>query len=272
MKIAFYQSRPVYGEIRHNVRTALETLAAHPADLYVLPELFSTGYLFGSRKELAKYVEPIAEGPTVSELSRFCRSQRCAVSAGIAEVERGAFYNTAVLVGPRGLIGKYRKLHLFDRENLWFTPGNTGLEVWTFRGVRVGVMICLDWVFPEAARILALKGADIICHPSNLVLHYCQGAMVTRSIENGVFTITANRVGTDKRGALALTFSGRSQITDPRGRVLARARKTGQSIRVADVDPSLARQKKLTPRNHLFRDRRPDYYRELARPKDSARR
>lgn len=266
MKVACYQTNPVYGETEHNVLTALKTLGARRADLHVLPELFSTGYLFGSRKELGRLAEPIPGGPTVRALSRFCRLGGCSVVASIAEVERGRYYNTAILIGPRGLLGKYRKMHLFDREKLWFEPGNTGFRVWTVKRVRIGLMICFDWVFPEAARILALKGADIICHPSNLVLHYCQGAMVTRSIENGVFTVTANRVGTEKRRAIQLTFSGGSQITDPRGRVLAHAPKTGRKTLVADIDLSLARNKRLTPRNHLFRDRRWSYFKELARP------
>ncbi|UCF78411.1 MAG: acyltransferase [Candidatus Eiseniibacteriota bacterium] len=266
MRIAFYQTSPVYGEIEYNVREALETLAAARADLYVLPELFSTGYLFGSRKELGRLVERVPEGPTVGVLHKFCRSRGCAIVASIAEVDRGNYYNSAVLISPRGLLGKYRKIHLFDRERLWFQPGNLDFGVWTFKRARIGLMICFDWVFPEAARVLALKGADIICHPSNLILHYCQDAMVTRSIENGVFTVTANRVGSERAEAVQLTFSGRSQITDPKGRVLARAPKVGRKFQVVDIDLSLTKKKKLTPRNHLFHDRRAKYYKEITRP------
>jgi predicted amidohydrolase len=126
-------------------------------------------------------------------------------------------------------------------------------------------MICFDWIYPEAARILALKGADIICHPSNLILPYCQAAMVTRSIENRVFTVIANRVGTEVRGKVTLTFSGMSQITDPLGRVLARAPKAAEKMMAVEISPALARNKKATPGNHLFRDRRPAYYRELTK-------
>jgi predicted amidohydrolase len=266
MKVAFYQSNPVYGQIEQNVNEAIETISAVPADLYVLPELFSTGYLFGSKRELGRLAEPIPSGPTANALRRFCRSEGCALAASIAEVDRGRFYNTALLVTSRGIAGTYRKVHLFDRERFWFTPGNTDFNVWTVKRVRIGLMICFDWVFPEAARILALRGADIICHPSNLILHYCQGAMVTRSIENAVFTVTANRVGSESRAGVHLTFSGRSQITDPRGRVLARAPKTGRKMMAVDIDPSLAREKRLTPRNHLLTDRRPRFYRQLVKP------
>jgi predicted amidohydrolase len=267
MRVAFYQTNPVYGETEHNVREALETLGTVRADLYVLPELFSTGYLFGSRKELGRLVEPVPAGPTVGALREFCRSRGCAVATSIAEVDRKNYYNTAVLIGPRGLLGKYRKIHLFDRERFWFTPGNLDFEVWTFKRARIGLMICFDWVFPEATRVLALKGADVVCHPSNLILHYCQDAMVTRSIENGVFTVTANRVGSEKKRGVQLTFSGRSQITDPRGRVLARASKVGRKMQVVKIDLSLTRKKRLTPRNHLFGDRRTRYYREITKPR-----
>jgi len=266
MKVAVYQSCPIYGDIDYNLFTALAALGSVDADLYVLPELFSTGYLFGTRKALGKLVEPVPSGPTSRGLIRFCRSRGCAIVAGIAEKEGAKFFNTAVLVGPRGLIGKYRKTHLFNQEKKWFDPGNTGFEVWKCGNAKLGLMICFDWIYPEAARILALKNADIICHPSNLILHYCQPAMVTRSVENRVFTITANRVGREVRKDVDLTFSGRSQITDPLGRILAAAPREAERIMAVDIDPTLARNQKATPGNHIFRDRRPAFYKELVRP------
>ena len=265
MKVAFYQSCPIYGDVDYNLFTALASLGSIKADLYVLPELFSTGYLFGSRKELARFVEPVPSGPTTRGLIQFCRSEGSAIVAGVAEKAGRKFYNTAILVGPRGLIGKYRKTHLFNQEKLWFDPGNTGFRVWRYMDARIGLMICFDWIYPEAARILALRGADIICHPSNLILPYCQAAMVTRSIENRVFTVIANRVGRETRGKVELTFSGMSQITDPLGNVLARAPKATEKMTAVEISPVLARNKRATPGNHLFRDRRPDYYKELTK-------
>jgi len=265
MKVAFYQNCPIYGDVDYNVFTALAALGSVRADLYVVPELFSTGYLFGSRKALAHLAEPVPSGPTTRELIRFCRSEKCAIVAGVAERDGRKLYNTAVLLGPAGLIGKYRKTHLFNQEKLWFDPGNTGFQVWRYKKARIGLMICFDWIFPEAARVLALKGADIICHPSNLVLPYCQCAMTTRSIENRVFTITANRVGKEVRGNVELTFSGASQITDPKGNVLAIAPGGAAKIAIADIRPEEARNKKVTPGNHILRDRRPLYYREITK-------
>jgi predicted amidohydrolase len=265
MRVAFYQSCPIYGDVDYNLFTALGALGSTKSDLYVLPELFSTGYLFGSRKELSDLAEPVPSGPTTRGLIQFCRSERCAIVAGVAEKEGKKFYNSAILVGPRGLIGKYRKTHLFNQEKLWFHPGNTGFQVWRYKNARIGLMICFDWIYPEAARALALKGADIICHPSNLVLPYCQAAMKTRSIENRVFTITANRVGKEIRGKVELTFSGMSQITDPLGGVLARAPEATERIVAVKIRPEQARNKKATPGNQIFRDRRPVYYKDLTK-------
>jgi len=121
-------------------------------------------------------------------------------------------------------------------------------------------MICFDWIFPEAARTLALKGADIICHPSNLVLPYCQTAMVTRCLENHVFAITANRIGTEQRGVRTLTFTGGSQVTDTKGKILHRASTDREEVAVIEIDPQLAQDKHATANNHIFNDRRPEMY------------
>ncbi len=265
MRVSFYQSSPAYGEVEHNVSATLGALDRVKADLFVLPELFSTGYLFGSRREVVRLAEPVPSGPTTRLLIRYCRTKGCAIVAGIAEAAGSRYYNSAVLVGPEGFVGLYRKTHLFDHEKKWFDPGNLGFRVWEYGSTGIGLMICFDWIFPEAARTLALQGADIICHPSNLVLPYCQAAMVTRSIENGVFIVTANRIGSDRRGGTKISFSGQSQITDPRGRVLARAARMSEKVLAVDIDPTSARNKKFTPGNHLFHDRRPAFYSELAR-------
>jgi len=133
-------------------------------------------------------------------------------------------------------------------------------------GAKVGLMICFDWIFPEACRSLALKGADIICHPSNLILPYCQTAMTTRAMENGLFTITANRIGSERRNGQELTFTGGSQIVDPRGRVLAQASRDQEEVVVVEIDPIQARDKNFTASNHLFRDRRVDLYEFATNP------
>mgnify|MGYP001439503708 FL=1 len=125
------------------------------------------------------------------------------------------------------------------------------------------MMVCFDWVFPEVARALALAGADIICHPSNLVLGYCQQAMLTRCLENKVYAITANRYGFDHRPHGNLRFTGRSQIVAPGGTLLHKAASQRDELFVMDIDPALARDKSITPRNEVLRDRRPEFYTAL---------
>jgi predicted amidohydrolase len=122
-------------------------------------------------------------------------------------------------------------------------------------------MICFDWIFPEAARSLALQGADLIAHPSNLVLPYCHAAMATRALENGVFVATANRVGTEDRAGRSLTFTGGSRVIDPRGRVLAAAGTASEETIVVELDPAAARDKTITAHNDRLGDRRPELYR-----------
>jgi predicted amidohydrolase len=165
------------------------------------------------------------------------------------------------LIGPNGYIGTYRKTHLFFEETLWFVPGDTGFLVWDIGRARVGLLVCFDWFFPEAARSLALKGADVLCHPSNLVLPYCPDAMVTRCLENRVFAITANRVGREQRGEKpALQFIGMSEIVAPNGRILCRSSEKEQELRLCEIDITEARNKRINPYNDLLKDRQPHWY------------
>jgi len=127
-------------------------------------------------------------------------------------------------------------------------------------------MICFDWRFPEVARLLALRGAEVIAHPSNLVLPYCQDAMITRSIENRVFTVTANRTGSESVDGTTLRFTGRSQIVSPKGERLAAMDETEEGVRIVTIDPTAARDKRATPRNDLFADRRTDLWTGLLTP------
>ena len=223
MKIGVYQFAPEFGQKEKNLQKIEDVLDDARADLVVLPELCTTGYQFVSREEVDGFSEPVPEGPTVNRLSKICKQKKMFLVAGLAELSKKTVYNTAVLLGPDGFMGSYRKVHLFFEEKQWFQPGDQGFPVYDIGQARIGLMICFDWIFPEAARCLALQGADMICHPVNLVLPYCQEAMITRSIENGVFTVTANRIGTEERGGKdPLTFTGASQITGPRGELLFR--------------------------------------------------
>ena len=266
MRVAVVQTSPRFGRVAANRARALHLMAAaSPADLYVLPELFATGYQFTSRAEVARLAEPVPVGRTCRALIAFARRHRCAVVAGLPERAGRRCYNSAAVIGPDGYLGCYRKLHLFGEETRWFSPGRRAGAVWTIGSLKIGVMICFDWFFPETTRSLALQGAELICHPANLVLPYCPEAMRTRSIENRIFTATADRVGVEARGGRAsLTYIGRSQITDPRGRLLFRAPETGETVGVVRIDPSQARDKRLNSYNDLWEARRPGAYRLLA--------
>ncbi|MDY0152498.1 MAG: nitrilase-related carbon-nitrogen hydrolase, partial [Candidatus Cloacimonas sp.] len=172
-----------------------------------------------------------------------------------------AFYNSCALINPDGSYFVYRKIHLFNREKLFFQPGDAPFEVCNAKnGIKIGMMICFDWQFPEATRSLALQGAQIICHPSNLVLPWCQQAMKVRSLENRVFSITANRIGTEVNGDLAETFTGCSQILSIKGDVLASLEIADEGIATVEIDPQHALNKSISERNDAFNDRRPDLY------------
>ena len=261
VKVGFVQTSPIFGQVERNVGRALELAADSDADLLVLPELLSTGYSFRDRGELAGLAED-RNGPTVQAFVDLCSREDRWIVGGWPEQAPEGCYNSAFLVGPAGLLGVYRKVHLFLDEKDLFLPGDLGFEVWDIGPCRVGMMVCFDWSFPEAARSLALRGAQVIAHPSNLVLPHCQRAMVTRSLENRVFTVTANRVGREERTDRGpLVFTGGSQLLDPRGELLAGADTTSECQASAEVELALAEDKQLTPRNHVFDDRRPALYR-----------
>ncbi|MFO0795742.1 MAG: nitrilase-related carbon-nitrogen hydrolase [Candidatus Brocadiaceae bacterium] len=259
MKVGFLQTFPIFGKKEENTQNAIHHLKHLDADLVVLPELFNTGYQFTSREEARAMAEPVPDGQTTQALITLSKGKQLYIVAGLAEREQDRCYNSAVIVGPKGFIGCYRKLHLFYHEKQWFEPGNNGLQVYDIGLARVGIMICFDWFFPEVARYLALKGADIICHPANLVLPYCPQAMITRCIENGVFAITSNRIGTEKRTNETLSFIGTSQVVDTKGEILYRASPDREEPMIVEIDPQKARDKQLTPSNHLFNDRRMEF-------------
>ena len=261
MKTGFVQFCPVLGDVNTNVE-AIDRLvrSVEQVDLLVLPELCTTGYNFDSKEQAWELSEPIHDGTFVKHLVSLCREKRMHIVAGINERDGDKLYNSAVLVGPNGVVGKYRKMHLFMNEKDIFQPGDLGLPVFDIGWGKIGLLICFDWVFPEAWRILALEGADIVCHPSNLVIPgLCQRAVPINALMNRVYVVTANRIGTEGD----LTFTGLSAIADPKGEVLAQASSVDEEVAVVDIDVALARDKRITPRNDVLGDRRPDQYRRL---------
>ncbi|MBD3342594.1 MAG: acyltransferase, partial [Candidatus Lokiarchaeota archaeon] len=133
-------------------------LAQEPADLWVLPEFFQTGYLFQKKQEVEKLAEEIPNGQTTQFLIEQAKRHNTTIVAGLAERDGDKFYNSAVCVnGAKGFLGKYRKIHLFDREKLFFELGDMPFSVIDLGTFKLGIMICFDWIYPEAARSLAVQ-------------------------------------------------------------------------------------------------------------------
>ncbi|TET32793.1 MAG: acyltransferase [Planctomycetota bacterium] len=261
MNAGFLQFKPTFGDKKANAEKLSALVSSVKADLLVLPELCLTGYQFRDRKELAEYAKPIPGGESIDAFTGLAKTIGGSIIAGIAELDGDKIYNSAVLVSPEGYRAKYRKIHLFDREKEIFTPGNDGFEIHRVGDANIGMMICFDWIFPESTRTLALMGADVIAHSANLVLPYCQKAMPGRAIENRIYIITSNRTGDENRvEGESLHFTGLSQITGPGGDILAQADETEETVKIVELDIEKTRDKQVTKRNHLFTDRRPEFY------------
>lgn len=260
MRIGYIQFTPEFGAVQQNLDQAETLIRQTEADLLVLPEFFNTGYLFATATEVAMMAENSQSGKTIDRLRHLAAETDTALVAGFPEDADGIYYNSSVLVTPDGTVHLYRKTHLFDREKLFFEPGNTGFNTFKYKNVSIGMMICFDWFFPESARTLALKGAQIIAHPANLVLPHCPAAMITRSLENRVFSITSNRSGSENRAGMSLSYIGHSRIVSPKGNVLISAEKEHQHIGITTIDPTHAESKQINQRNNLFSDRRTDMY------------
>ncbi len=264
MKIGFVQFAPALGNLQETIRR-LELLSTRcaGADLLVLPELCNSGYNFQSAQQAWDTSEEIQDSAFVRFLESWCQRQNCYVVSGLNEREDDHLYNSAILVGPQGYQGRYRKLHLFMNEKDYFQPGDAGLPVFDIGQCKIGMLVCFDWIFPEAWRILALKGADVICHPANLVLPgLAQRAVPVHALTNRIYVVTANRIGSEGD----LSFTGLSLTANPKGDVLIQAPPQDEYVAVVDMDVCLARDKSITRKNNLWEDRRPEEYTGLWGP------
>jgi predicted amidohydrolase len=258
IRLAVGQMDPMIGDTKGNMKKMQEILVSasdNNVDVLVLPELINSGYVFDSQDEANSLSEQIPDGDFSNALLKWSESGGL-VAAGLCEMYDGNLYNSAAVFGNGMHLTTYRKIQLFNREKEWFLPGNEEPPVIVHNGFHFGVMVCFDWVFPEISRILALKGAQVILHPANLVLPFCPDAMITRSIENRVFTATSGRTGEERD----VRFIGGSQITTPKGELLSRMDEGHSGLLWADIELAEADNKSLTKRNNLFTDRRPELY------------
>ncbi len=273
LRVACIQTNPVFGETARNVARSVELIteaASAGAQLVVLPELCNTGYVFQTRQEAFELAEPVPDGPTTRRWSEVAGELGIHLVAGITERDGEVLYNSAVLLGPQGHVGTYRKNHLWGAEALFFERGNLGMPVFRTPAGRIACAICYDIWFPETFRLAALQGADLLCVPTNWVPmpSQPQDMMVMANIlamggahSNSMFVACADRVGTER----GQPFLGNSIIAGHTGWPLAGpARAHGEEILIADMNLADARRgRHLNEFNQLLRDRRTDVYDEM---------
>jgi len=269
VRVACIQFEPIFGAVGANMARASDLVraaAAAGSRLIVLPELASTGYVFESAAEAAALAEPVPDGPTTRAWAALAAELGVHIVAGIAESAGDTLYNAAVIVGPEGYIGTYRKAHLWDQENVFFARGDLGFPVFDTALGKVGVAICYDGWFPETFRQLALGGAEIVCIPTNWVPMPDQPegeAAMANTLHraaahtNGLFIACADRVGIER----GQPFEGQSLIIGPKGWPLAGpASRDRTETLSALIDLDAAGRKDLNAFNSLLRDRRTDIY------------
>lgn len=264
-RIAVVQTVPEFGAVKANRQATVDAIAAHrDADLVVLPELATSGYVFESREEVDAAAES-ADGPTATAWADVAAETDTWVVGGFPERDGDATYNSSLIVSPDGVEGVYRKLHLWNHEQRWFESG-TRIPTFTTPFGRLGVQICNDLWFPEMTVTQARAGADVVAVPTNWVPEpptrpagWTMGIhqAVAAANANRVFVACADRAGTER----GVTFEGQSVIIDPNGiPVAGPLPDTGSHTATADCDLQRARDKALTDRDHVLTDRRPDVY------------
>jgi predicted amidohydrolase len=234
-RAAAIQFEPRRGAVEENVNRMValcEVAACEGCQLMVLPEMATSGYVFGSREEIAPFVEPIP-GPSTDRLTQLAAAHGCWIVLGLPEVdlETGAFYNSAAVVGPPGVLGRVRKVHLYPADTRWARSGTLGFPVWETPLGRIGCLICMDACYPEPARLMALQGAEVLCFPTNWVDERAPGSdWFTRAFENRVYWIAADRYGEEE----GVQFSGGSCVIGPDGRLLG-VRDGGDGIVACEI-------------------------------------
>ncbi|WP_454901804.1 nitrilase family protein [Variovorax gossypii] len=268
--VASVQMAPRVGHTAANVERSvrqIEEAAAQGASIVVLPELANSGYVFASRAEAFSLAEPVPDGPSTQAWAEVAQRCKVHVVAGIAERTGDRLYNAAVVLGPNGWLGTYRKLHLWGDEHLFFESGDKGLPVFHTELGRLGVLICYDGWFPETYRLLAMQGVDIVCMPTNWVPMPEQPAdrpamattlAMANAHSNGLNIVCANRVGTER----GQPFVGQSLIVGAQGWPLAGpASHDAEEILYARINLKASRRARhLNAFNDVLRDRRDDIY------------
>jgi predicted amidohydrolase len=266
LNISLVQFTPVLGDVSRNLQQIANLLKSVQTDIIVLPELSTTGYSFINRDEAFNAAEDL-NGSGIAFFKQLAKNHQAMVIAGFVEKSADKVYNAALIALPSGEVKSYRKIHLFYREKECFNEGDSGFFVvdHPLKDCKVGIMICNDWRYPEAARSLALLGADVIACPSNLVTDVWRIGLPARALENKVFVAVTNRCGTEVRqledgSTQTLTFTGGSVLYNFTGEPIEQADKTEERVITLQIDSTLTRDKHFNQFNDLLNDRRPEYY------------
>lgn len=234
MKVGFCQFEVTYKDIEANLRK-IEDLLMHTRDaLIVLPELCFSGYYFNAKEELYGLSDEGCLQTIVSRLQNIALERKLYLVAGLAEKEGLDVYNSCFVIGAEGVIAKHRKVNLTRSEGAY--ARGKDFEIFRIGNVKVGIVICFESWFPESFRILARMGAQVICCPANFGGHWTPDVIKTRSLENKVFTVLANRTGTEMIEGEEAVFRGESQVVDYEGMVLVKAGKA-DCVMTVEVDP-----------------------------------
>ncbi len=262
MKITIIQNQPLLFNQIMNKSLIIDKINQSNGDLILFPELSTSGYFFQNRKEVLENAISV-DDDFFNELQIVSGQKNQIISLGFPEVEaingETKLYNSAILIFPNPKLKYvYRKTHLFYKERFCFDEGNTGFNVIydEAQDINIGLMICYDWRFPEAARALALKGADIILCPSNLVTELWTKVMPARAIENKVFLAVANRIGTETKNEETLKFNGKSALYDTNGNMLSSFSENSSEEQTFIIDHLESRNKYFNSINNIFIDRR----------------
>ena len=260
-KVAAVQFEPTMFEKERNVARLLELCeqaAVAGARLIVTPEMGTTGYCWFDRAEVAPFVESIP-GPTTSRFAALARKHDCYIVVGMPEVdEDNIYFNTAVLIGPDGIVGRHRKTHPYISEPKWAAAGDLHNQVFETPIGRIALLICMDIHFVETARLMALGGADVVCHISNWLAERTPAPYwISRAFENGCYVIESNRWGVER----TVQFSGGSCVIAPDGQVIA-VRDKGDGVLLSEIDLDAARARRVLG-EAVFAQRRPELYPEL---------
>jgi predicted amidohydrolase len=260
-KVAAIQFEPTMFEKERNIARLFELCeqaATAGARLIVTPEMGTTGYCWFDRAEVAPFVETIP-GPTTSRFAALARKHECYIVVGMPEVdEDGIYFNTAVLIGPDGVVGRHRKTHPYISEPKWAAAGDLHNQVFETPIGCIALLICMDIHFIETARLMALGGADVICHISNWLAERTPAPYwISRAFENGCYVIESNRWGLER----TVQFSGGSCVIAPDGEVIAALDK-GDRVLLSEIDLDAARARRVLGQS-VFAQRRPELYPEL---------